>query len=223
MERTLTRVPLAPLAGLVGAAAVTGSAVAAGIAYRGTEGEAYSPLNHFVSELGERGVSSLAALFNGGLIVGGICFAVIMVGLGRIRSGLASAVTAGIGLVAGVAGSLVGVYPIHAGPHWLVASTYFFLSAFAIAMVSLDVLIRPDHLLPRILAVVGWIVVAVSSAFIWSYLASGTPGESGLQPGAARPAVDPVTILEWGSIAGVVAWTGVVGAAWARASRRGTA
>ena len=49
--------------------------------YIGRENETYSFLNHFISELGEIGVSPFAYIFNGGLILGGICISSFMLGL----------------------------------------------------------------------------------------------------------------------------------------------
>ena len=49
--------------------------------YVGKQNETYSFLNHFISELGEKGVSPLANIFNGGLIVGGACISFFMLGL----------------------------------------------------------------------------------------------------------------------------------------------
>jgi hypothetical protein len=48
-----------PSAGLLGVAVIAIAAFAAALTYSGHDGEPYSPLNHTVSELGERDVSSL--------------------------------------------------------------------------------------------------------------------------------------------------------------------
>jgi hypothetical membrane protein len=64
------------IAGFIGAAAITLGALITGLAYTGTAGERYSPLNHWVSELGEVGVSEQASVFNLGLIIGGLALAV---------------------------------------------------------------------------------------------------------------------------------------------------
>ena len=54
----------------------------------GTQHEPFSPLNHWISELGEVGVSRLAAVFNVGLVVGGICYALFMLAFAATRRGL---------------------------------------------------------------------------------------------------------------------------------------
>ena len=59
--------------GFLGCALIILGMTASAIAYRGRQGERYSPFNHFISELGERGTARLAAVFNGGVIAGGLC------------------------------------------------------------------------------------------------------------------------------------------------------
>ncbi len=135
----------APVAGLIGPAAIGACSVAAAIAYRGRDDELYFPLNHFVSELGELDVSALAVLFNSGLIVGGLCFATFMVGFGRMRGGLGGTAYGVLGALAGIAGAAVGVFPMNAiRAHTIAASAFFDLAWIAVALASVDLLVRPD-------------------------------------------------------------------------------
>ena len=60
-------------AGLIGSGAIALGSLLTALAYHGRAGEAYSVLNHFVSELGEVGVAPLAWAFNTGLFLGGAC------------------------------------------------------------------------------------------------------------------------------------------------------
>ena len=76
---------VAAWAGLVGVTAISLGSIATAIAYSGKQGEAFNPLNHWVSELGELGVSELASVFNLSLIVGGVCF--VIFGLTATRGG----------------------------------------------------------------------------------------------------------------------------------------
>jgi hypothetical membrane protein len=80
--------------------------------YSGRNGERYSVLNHFVSELGEVGVSKAARVFNGGLILAGALFVPFIIGLGiSMGNGWAK-----LGMVLGVWTAvsliLVGVFPM---------------------------------------------------------------------------------------------------------------
>jgi hypothetical membrane protein len=220
MVRALTVSRIAARAGMIGSAAIAGSAVLAAIAYHGTDGEAYSPLNHYVSELGQLGVSSLAAVFNSGLIVGGVCFAVFMLGLGWTRGGLGGRGYGLIGAIAGVAGALVGIYPLNnVGTHGLVAFAFFNVTWIAIALASVDILVRPDPRLPLLLAVLGLVVVAAFIGFIWAYALFSVGGGRGIAPTpSTRAAIDPVTVFEWLAVAGVATWTFAVAATWVRAA-----
>ena len=215
---------LAPAAGLLGSALIGTLSLIAALAYQGVVGEPYSPLNHFVSELGELGVSSLAAVFNLGLIAGGVCFAIFMIGLGRTRGGAWGAVYGALGAITGAAGALVGVFPANSGgPHLLAAATFFNLAWISIALVSTDILLRPDHRFPAGLAVIGFVAVVPFVSFLGAWLLSGTATSRGLQPAAARSAVDPVTALEWASIVAVLTWTTSVAVSWGRVPHRGVA
>jgi hypothetical membrane protein len=215
----------APRVGMIGSAAIAVCSVVAAIAYRGADGELYSPLNHYVSELGELGVSSLAAIFNSGLIVGGVCFAAFIAGLGRTRGGVGGAVYAGVGVLSGVAGALVGVFPLNnLVTHTVVASSFFNLTWIAIALASVDIIVRPDPRFPARLAVVGFAAVAGFIGFIWAYAAGASGDGNGLEPqSSGRLSLDPSTILEWAAVIGVVIWTFWVAAAWERAARASVA
>ncbi len=57
--------------GLFASAIIVITSVVTAFNYKGKKGESYSPLNHFVSELGEVGVAAYAAVFNTGLIFSG--------------------------------------------------------------------------------------------------------------------------------------------------------
>ena len=85
---------VAAWAGLIGVTAISLGSIATAIVYSGKQGEAFNPLNHWVSELGEVGVSDLASVFNVSLIVGGVCFVVFMIGLAATRGGLLPCSTA---------------------------------------------------------------------------------------------------------------------------------
>lgn len=206
---------LAPRAGLLGSTAIAGTTVIAGIAYRGIDGEPYSPLNHYVSELGEVGVSSLAAVFNSGLIVGGLCFAVFMVGLGGARGGIGGVTDGAIGAIAGLAGTGVGIFPMNDHDRHVLATFLFFnLGWLAIALASVDILARPDPGFPARLAVLGLAVVAAFIGFIGVVWASSNSAMT--SAGVRRPAVDAVTVFEWAAIAGILIWTFVMSTTWQR-------
>ena len=85
----------------------------AALRYRGKAGERFSLLNHFISELGEVGVSRGAWAFNGGLALTGLLLLPFVVHLGIVLGGVlgwggaffAAAATGGV--------AAVGIFPMN--------------------------------------------------------------------------------------------------------------
>ncbi len=88
--------------GLAGTGVIILAIVISVLRYKGRCGERYSLLNHFISELGEAGVSPAAPVFNWGLIIGGVLVLPFMIGLGIAFQNL----WGWIGTLAGVVSSL---------------------------------------------------------------------------------------------------------------------
>ena len=151
---------IAPWAGLFGAIAITSGSILAALVYRGTDGKSYSPLNHWVSELGQLGVSALAVFFNGALMLGGACLAIFMLGLAASRTGRLRYAYGPVGAISGIAGIFVGIQPMnYIGPHTIAAQTFFNLGWICVALASLDFIRRPESRFPRWLSVLGFVTV----------------------------------------------------------------
>ncbi len=115
-----------PYFGLAGCAVILITTAVSGLAYRGRRGEAYSAFNHFISELGERGVSARADVFNAGLIAAGVCFVPFIVGLAARLGGAWAGLGAAAGVVTAAACIGVGALPMNnLTPHTWAAMTYF--------------------------------------------------------------------------------------------------
>jgi hypothetical membrane protein len=200
---------IAPVAGIVGALAITAGSVISALAYKGTEGEAFSPLNHWVSELGQLGVSSLAGVFNVGLMVGGTCLALFMVGLAASRPGRLRYLYGPIGAISGIAGIFVGVAPMnYVGPHAIAAQTFFNLGWIAVGLASIDFLRRPDPRFPRWLSSLGGLtVLAFISFLIVFYQPDTTTG---------HPPFRLVMTLEWLVLALIIGWVFLTSWRWLR-------
>jgi hypothetical membrane protein len=211
---------LAIWAGLLGAVVMGIASIATAVAYIGSSGESYSPLNHYVSELGELGVSRLATVFNLGLEIGGVCFVLFIVGLAAARGGRLRFVYGLTGIVAGVGGALVGVFPMNdLRTHDLVALTFFLLGLVTVLLASIDFVRAPDQRFPRWLAVVGAATVAAFAAFLVVLFGGGSRAVSPLSPPEVRPAVSALTVLEWLLIVGILGWTFLTAWTWRRATR----
>ena len=214
------RVAVATSAAITGAAAIAGTSIVTALLYTGSKGEPYSPLNHWVSELGDPTQSTLAPLFNAGLIVGGLAFAIFMIGLARSSPGKLRFAWAPIGILAGVSGALVGVFPMnHIEVHRTVAFWFFNLGWIAVAIASVDIELRDDDRFHRLLTHVGVLTVVAFVAFLVVVRIDGHLGEA-VTNADIRPDVWPSTILEWAVVIGIMAWSFLAGVSWRRSSRR---
>ena len=210
-------------AGMIGVAAIAGGSLVAAIAYKGTGGEAYNPTNHFVSELGELGVSQLAIAFNLGLMAGGIGFVLFMVALARSMGGRLRWAWGPIGVVAGIGGFFVGIFPMNElARHTTAAMTFFNLGWIAVGIASVDFVLRRDPRFPRPLAAVGALTVIAFIGFLRSIDSNTVSPAEVLAAPDHRPAFWIVPTLEWAVIAGILAWVFLTAWAWRRALRRGT-
>ncbi len=198
-----------PVWGLAGAAVACVAAIVTALPYRGTSGEAYSPFNHFISELGELGVSRLAPLFNAGLIVTGILLAAFMLGLGAHIGSVWGHLAAAVGVLASGACSLVGVFPMNRiEPHVLAAVSFFRFGMVAIALFSLAIVLDRRRRLPRWLALPGALTALTFAAFMSApgEQSSGTSTQA-LHAGlGGRPDFWLMAVLEWAVFVAVVGW-----------------
>lgn len=87
------------------------------IGFENQEGEIYSFLNHFISELGWLGVSDGAVIFNACLILAGFFYALFSYGLIRKFGGWWTKVTMVLALLSSLSCSLVGFFPVQS--NWL--------------------------------------------------------------------------------------------------------
>jgi hypothetical membrane protein len=192
--------------GLASVGIILAGMVIAAIPYRGYEGETYSPLNHFISELGEIAASRLAWVFNLAIVAGGLGLGTFLLLLadrlnGRFRAALVVA-----GLVAGASGTLVGVFPMdYVGTHRIVSGV-FFLSGWIVAgLFSVWLRVDPRAGFPRWLIVPGAATVAFSLGFIAVY--STYVGTDPAGRIVNRP--DPFwsfAFLEWASLLSLLLW-----------------
>jgi len=208
--------------GLLGVGITAFGSLISALAYRGRLGETYNPLNHFVSELGEVGVSPLAAVFNFGIFAGGLCLVVFLLGLGRRIGGWYGLLFTLVGAACGLSGALVGIFPMNnLAPHIVWAMRFFNLGLLTSAIFSLLALLKRGGL-SRWLALPGAFSALAFAAFL--YVPTSRPGSditAGVNPLAAvtgalskpRPAVWSLAVLEWLALGSVMIWALVVAAA----------
>lgn len=214
------------LTGLSGVAFLLLGVILPAIAYRGRAGEPYSFLNHFISELGEVGVSRFAAVFNACLVLGGIALVpfCLFLGLSLRRNPWAK-----LAMVAGIASSifcsLVGFFPMnHLESHMFIAMGFFRLGLVMILLFTIAIFAqhRESRIVPLWVTWAGLLSAASFAVFLFVVPRfSGFPGNL-LDPAVypARPSPLPLAVSEWSILLTTLAWILIVSASLAVPSAR---
>ncbi len=213
-RRTLTRVT-API-GLAGVGIIALGMILAGFAYGGTLGQEYRIANHFVSELGEVGVSRLAWAFNVGLMLGGAALVVFVLGLTARLQGWFRWIVGAAGVATGIFGGLVGVFPMNnLAAHIVVANGYFYPGLATMVLFSGYALWSRHNDLPRWTAIPGLVAAAALVAFLFlSETIDNAVNAGGPPPdfGANRPDLWVMALSEWIAIGSILTWVLVIAA-----------
>jgi hypothetical membrane protein len=181
--------------------------------YRGRSGKRFSLLNHYISELGEIGVSQAARVFNTGLLSGGLVFLPYIIGLGISFDSPLGWLGTAAGIIAVLGVAAVGIFPMNNMKlHAIAAMTYFRTGLVMVFFFGLAILFQPA----------GKTVVPQSAAWLclMAFLAYGAflilprimnkeekPADL-LDPQQAseRPRVSALAILEWLVFFSTIAW-----------------
>jgi hypothetical membrane protein len=181
--------------------------------YRGKRGERYSLLNHFISELGEVGVSKAAWFFNTGLLLGGLILLPYVIGLGRIFGSTLGWLGTAAGIIAVLAVAAVGVFPMNnLKYHIIAAMTYFRAGLVMVLFYGLAILfpsygkpaIPPSANLLSLLA-----FMAYAAFLIRPITKKNQPKDANIldpEQVPERPRVWVMAILEWLVFVSTIAW-----------------
>jgi hypothetical membrane protein len=157
-----------PYWGIIGIIILTFGFLIPSIAYTGEKGEAYSFLNHAISELGELGVSELAIMFNIFIFFGAIFALVFFIGLSLYIDNIISRIGGIIGVVSSLGGVFVGVFPMNfPGPHYIAAMTFFFGGMLTVFVFSLALLFDKEKKIHWIFSILGFIVALFFALFLF--------------------------------------------------------
>ncbi len=158
-----------PVFGWVGGLTILLGCLLSARAYRGKDGERYSFRNHYISELGEVGVSRLAAIFNTGMIIGGVFFIIMMTGLGLTLNSIWGKLAMVSGIIAGIFCSLVGVFPMDKiKPHSFVAMSYFRMGLLTALLFTISIFVQPaaDRRIPLFVNIFGILALISYAVFL---------------------------------------------------------
>ena len=193
--------------GLAGACAAALGALIAALPYRGRQGEGYSILNHFISELGEVGVSRHAWAFNWGLILCGLLLLPCSIGLGLLIPGWWARLGLAAGVVTSLAVAAVGLFPMNnLDPHVKAAMTYFRMGLVMVLFFTIAIAAQPNPpVLPRSMAMTGVPAILAYAFFLVYMRVTYRPGQDALGPIMNnRPRFWTLPFAEW-----MIFWTTV--------------
>jgi hypothetical membrane protein len=201
--------------GISGSLVIIFSMLVTGLVYRGGKGERYSVFNHYISELGEVGVSGAAAMFNSGLIVGSLLFVPFIVGMGLTLHNLWAWIGMAVGIWATVSCALVGVFPMnHMDAHARVAMSYFRSGLVMVILYGVAVLVQPtaETVIPKASNSAGLLACLCYASFLLlvdtkKKEEEGEPlDETHSKEEFERPKFWKVAILEWAVFFSTVLW-----------------
>jgi len=213
---------IAPIAGIAGCFIIASGAFASVVHYLGSE--AYSPSNHFISELGMAAASSYAHEFNLSLKIGGMFLLVFGLALGRYlqRSVVAKYATV-TSTIASLSFAAIGVYPANVWtPHMIAAGTFFTSAMIAIVLFSYCIWKNRQRHLHRFITIQGFIIASLY------FIVLAWPKQLLIQHvhGSAdfiRPDIWGLTVLEWAYCLLISSWILAVSADMLYVTRKGEA
>ncbi len=198
------------LTGLLGVALGLIGVTIPSLAYRGTKGEKYSFLNHYISELGEKGVSELAWVFNFGMILCGICIVIASLSLGLILPGFWAKAGLILGVTTGLALSMVGVFPMNKIKNHKIAAVAFFRAGLLMVLFfSLAIVMQTgaDPIIARGWGLAGMIPVLAFGVFLGLMWSVRKENHEALDTNEfERPRVWKFAISEWSILFSFVLW-----------------
>jgi len=183
------------------------------LGYRGKQGEKFSLINHFISELGEEGVSAAAWVFNYGLFLGGLFLIPFIINLGVVLHSVLGWLGVVAGIIAALSVSAVGIFPMNnLQAHGIAAMTYFRSGLVMVFFFGLAIQFQPSGYLV-ILPSANWLSLAAFLAYA-AFLVGITPKKPKGDPVEApdpdgepeRPRVWLLAILEWLVFFATILW-----------------
>lgn len=201
--------------GLAGTSLIIAAITISALRYTGQRGERYSLLNHFISELGEVGVSPAAWVFNRGLTAGGLLLVPFMVGLGVAFQSVWGWLGMLAGIVTALGAAAVGLYPMNElSSHGRAAMTYFRGGLVMVIFFALAIFLQPGRVVPPAANLLSLAAGASYGSFLLLLSAprqkntAPDGGVDALNPLALpeRPRVWTLPLVEWLVFFSTVAW-----------------
>jgi hypothetical membrane protein len=197
---------ISAICGIAGCMVMVACVWAASFPYTGMYDETYSPINHYISELGDRRFSEWAALFNVGLMFSSSLLLVFSIGFTLQFSRWQKHVIGVLGLSTSISCFLVGAFPVDdLKPHILVAMVFFHSALVLVFLNTAITLFTKQPILPKWTISLGAVTAVAFAAFVIS--PSDLLREWVKDPKHfIRPEVWIQPILEWACFYSIILW-----------------
>ena len=183
------------------------------LVYRGKSGERYSLLNHYISELGELGVSRAAWIFNSCLLLAGLVMLPYVIGLGIAFGSLLGWLGTAAGIIAVLGVAAVGVFPMNnMKAHTIAAVTFFRAGLVMVFFFGMAIFFQPAGkvLIPQSANLLSLLAFLSYGAF----LALPLVGKKEQRPAnnldpqqePERPRIGALPALEWLVFFSTIVW-----------------
>lgn len=180
--------------------------------YQGRQGEYFSTLNHFISELGEEKISKFAWVFNSALKTSGILLVFYNLGMGVYLNSKTGWLTVFFGVSASVSCFFVGQFPIdRLALHIKSAISFFNCCIGTMIFFSIAILVSRRSVKPKPLML---FLFSTLSAVMFGVFLS-LPKNSAIEFIKApqtfnRPDLWSIVVFEWLSVISILLWVGAV-------------
>ena len=185
--------------------------------FSGMKQERFSPLNHFISELGDNRFAKHHRIFNISMFAGGILFIPFVIGIASLGTSLVFyIIVLVVGLAATIGLSLVGVFPEEKErTHTAVAGVFFFCTSLLVLFFIISLLMQQLSMFPSWVVYPSIAALAVAVIFIidtvqlpkWEMERTYRPWDWDPDP---RPTFWLNPFLEWCAVLSLMAWFFIV-------------
>lgn len=199
--------------GIAGCVLLCLCVLVAALGYRGKRQERYSLFNHFISELGERGVSARAWVFNAGMILSGLLMLPFVLGLGALLPGIWGFLGTVAGVVTAFSSMAVGLFPMNRiTAHVRAAMSFFRAGLIMLVMFSFAILVQPPEaiLVPRWSLVFSLLAAISYGTFLYMVRGGSALDQVGdqalVEVPPERPRFSALTTVEWAIFFSTIFW-----------------
>lgn len=150
---------ITPFAGIATCVVLYSVIIIAAVPFVGEQGQQYSVLNHFISELGSFKFSTNHRIYNTGLIIASVGFGLFTYGLKTYSATKYTRIGVAIGLLSSALCVGVGLVPEdYRVPHLLIALSFFSMMTVATAFFAWSIWKEQANPFPKYLAIHGFVI-----------------------------------------------------------------